>query len=67
MHAWRIAQFEIDFDKFCAIAAVGGDGTLHEVINGIMFREDKRRLPVALIPNGTGNDTIFNFGITTVE
>jgi diacylglycerol kinase family enzyme len=40
---------------------------LHEVVNGLMYREDGRRLPVAFIPNGTGNDTLFNFGVTTVE
>jgi diacylglycerol kinase family enzyme len=40
MHAWKIAQEDIDPDKFSAIAAVGGDGTLHEVINGLMYRDD---------------------------
>jgi len=46
---------------------VGGDGTLHEVVNGMMYRKDGRRMPIAFIPNGTGNDTLFNFGVTTVE
>ena len=67
MHAWTLAQDEIDPDEFCAIAAVGGDGTFHEVINGLMYRQDKKRLPVALIPNGTGNDTLFNFGVSTLD
>lgn len=34
------------------ICAVGGDGTFHEVVNGVM----PRRVPVALIPSGSGND-----------
>jgi diacylglycerol kinase (ATP) len=67
MHAWKIAEQEIDPDKFCAIAAVGGDGTIHEVVNGLMHRKDNRRLPVAFIPNGTGNDTLFSLGVTTIN
>lgn len=47
------------------IAAVGGDGTLHEVVNG--FFEQGEALPtesaLALIPLGTGGDTRRTFGI----
>lgn len=43
-------------DEYSAIAAVGGDGTLHEVINGMLRRTDKKKLPILLVPNGTGND-----------
>jgi diacylglycerol kinase family enzyme len=67
MHAWKIAQEDIDPDEFSAIVAVGGDGTFHEVVNGLMYREDGRRLPVAFIPNGTGNDTLFNFGVINFD
>jgi len=35
--------------------AVGGDGTVHEVINGVMLREDGRRPPIGVVPAGTGN------------
>jgi YegS/Rv2252/BmrU family lipid kinase len=34
------------------ICAVGGDGTVHEVVNGIL----PRRVPLAVIPRGSGND-----------
>jgi diacylglycerol kinase family enzyme len=43
-------------DNYSAIVAVGGDGTVHEVVNGLMYRSDGRKLPLAIIPNGTGND-----------
>lgn len=36
------------------IVAVGGDGTVNEVMNGMM-RASRRQL-LAIIPNGTGND-----------
>ncbi len=34
------------------ICVVGGDGTVHEVVNGIM----PRRIPIAVLPTGSGND-----------
>lgn len=53
---WRLAQ-DLDISKYSAIIAVGGDGTFHEVVNGMLHRADKKKLPVGFIPNGSGNDT----------
>ena len=36
------------------VAAAGGDGTIHDVANGLLRSE--RRVPLAIIPGGTGND-----------
>lgn len=66
MHAWDIV-YSLDFDSFSAIVAVGGDGTMHEVVNGMLNRKDKKRLPLALIPNGSGNDLCGSFRLNTVE
>lgn len=41
-----------DYHGFCAI---GGDGTMHEIVNGLLKREDRLRIPIGLIPGGTGN------------
>ena len=38
------------------LVVVGGDGTAHEVVNGLMAAEASARPRVALIPMGTGND-----------
>ena len=67
MHAWQLAAGEIDFSEHSAVVAVGGDGTIHEVINGILMREDKQSLPVAFIPNGSGNDLVGCLGIKDVD
>ena len=67
MHAWRLAQTEIDISKYDALIAVGGDGTLHEVVNGLMNRSDGKQIPIAFIPNGSGNDTCYGLGVTTVD
>lgn len=47
------------------LAAVGGDGTAHEVVNGI-FRQTEvptQEVIFAMIPVGTGNDWIRTHGI----
>lgn len=50
------------FRKFIVI---GGDGTLHKVINGIFFQQDvpTSDITIGVIPIGTGNDTVSPYGI----
>ena len=49
------------------IIVVGGDGTLHEVINGLFIQKctDPKDITIAVISAGTGNDWIRMFGIPT--
>lgn len=44
-----------------AIVVVGGDGTIHEVVNGIAGAGSL--VPLGVIPTGTGNDFARNAGI----
>ena len=55
LDAYRFVK-NLKIDDFSAVVAVGGDGTCHEVVNGLLRREDKRKIPVGFLPNGTGND-----------
>ena len=55
LDALRIAR-DFEIDNYSAIVAVGGDGTCHEVVNGLMSRKDKKKLPICFLPNGSGND-----------
>lgn len=41
------------------IVVVGGDGTVHEVVQGIV----ERKVELAVIPTGTGNDFVRSLGI----
>lgn len=41
--------------------ACGGDGTICEVMNGIMDLEHPERVALGVIPSGTGNDFVRNF------
>jgi len=51
--AERLAQEAAD-KGYEAVVAVGGDGTLHEVLNGAL--QSRRTPAVGVIPAGTGND-----------
>jgi YegS/Rv2252/BmrU family lipid kinase len=50
------------------IISIGGDGTLHEVINGIFTQDNcsPRDITIGIIPVGTGNDWGRMFGIPLV-
>ena len=50
--AERLAR-ELPRDEYRALVSMGGDGTLHEVVNGLLTPE-KGLLPVTAIPVGTG-------------
>lgn len=58
---------ECDIDQYSALGAVGGDGTLHEVMNGMLKRPDKKRVPLIFIGNGSGNDFLRNFEVTNYK
>ena len=48
------------------IIVVGGDGTLHEVVNGLFIQQEVRpdEVLVAVIAVGTGNDWVRTFGLS---
>lgn len=50
-------------ERFDAIAAIGGDGTLFETLNGLMLHAPNRRPPLGLIPLGTGNAFSRDIGL----
>jgi diacylglycerol kinase (ATP) len=60
-HASQLAReaYEQGYRRFLA---VGGDGTAHEVINGIFLREGRAdRIELGFLPMGTGNSFLRDF------
>ncbi len=58
-HATKLAA-EAARQGFDVVVAVGGDGTVHEVVNGLMVVPSDQRPALAIVPLGTGNDFSFN-------
>ena len=56
---------DADLDRYSALVAVGGDGTLNQMVNGMLARPDRKRVPVGLIPTGQSNDMARSLGLTT--
>jgi YegS/Rv2252/BmrU family lipid kinase len=53
-HAFQFAQ-EMDLRRCDGICIVGGDGTIHEVADGLLQRREPISVPLGIIPAGTGN------------
>ncbi|MCK8114006.1 diacylglycerol/lipid kinase family protein [Anaerosoma tenue] len=62
-HTGHAAQIAREASSYDTIVAVGGDGTVHEVLNGIMSRPEHDRPALGLIPTGSGNDTRRTLGV----
>ncbi|MCH1506974.1 diacylglycerol kinase family lipid kinase [Verrucomicrobiales bacterium] len=53
-HAREIVE-QLECREGDAICGVGGDGTMHELVNGLMNRNAESRVLLTLLPGGTGN------------
>jgi YegS/Rv2252/BmrU family lipid kinase len=60
-HAMDLARTANGFDS---IIAVGGDGTAHEVINGVMTHDERLRPAFGVVPTGSGNDYAHTLGMS---
>ena len=53
----------LNIDEYAAVIAVGGDGTVNELINGMLTRPDKTSIPMGCLPNGSGDDFCQSIGL----
>ena len=60
-HARQLAQ-EAAEAGYSLVIAAGGDGTVHQIVNGIMAVPDTKTM-LGVIPIGSGNDFAFANGI----
>lgn len=54
---------DADLDAYDGLLAAGGDGTLFEVLNGLYHQQPEQRIPLGLIPVGTGNAFARDLGL----
>jgi diacylglycerol kinase (ATP) len=62
-HAQELAHQAAE-DGYDLVVAMGGDGTVHEVLNGLMKFSGEHRPVLGVIPVGSGNDFSFANGIS---
>jgi YegS/Rv2252/BmrU family lipid kinase len=60
-----ITQSELE--RYSAVIAAGGDGTLFEVVNALMRIRPKNRLPLGVLPVGTGNAFSRELGLKPAD
>ena len=53
-HARELAN-TLNLSGYNGLCAIGGDGTLFEMVNGMLKRKDNQNFPLGLITGGTGN------------
>lgn len=63
LHGMELAAEAASYDT---VVALGGDGLVHEVVNGLMKIPDADRPRFGLLPAGTGNDYARTLGMSSV-
>jgi diacylglycerol kinase (ATP) len=61
-HATELA-YQAAEEGYSLVVAVGGDGTAHEVFNGLMRLPAESRPRLGVVPMGTGNDFAYALGM----
>jgi YegS/Rv2252/BmrU family lipid kinase len=61
-HAAELAH-QAALEGYDMVVALGGDGTVHEVINGLMQAPEEKRPILGVVPLGSGNDFAHAAGI----
>ncbi len=62
-HAKDLAN-QLDLTEYDGFIGIGGDGTLHEIINGMLSRPDEKKIPIGIIPGGSGNSYMHDLKLT---
>ena len=62
-HAIELAKQAAE-EGYDLVVAMGGDGTAHEVMNGLMQVPESKRPLMGIVPIGSGNDFAYSMGIT---
>lgn len=58
---------QADFSLYDGIVAAGGDGTLFEVVNGYYKNKSVNRIPIGILPTGTGNAFARELGLLKTD
>ncbi len=63
-HAIEIVQ-SLDFSRYDGLIVCGGDGSVFETLNGYFHNSSVKRIPLGIIPIGTGNAFVRDLNLRT--
>ena len=58
-------SYDLSLYNFCCI--MGGDGSFHEAVNGLLKRQDKNQIPLSIIPAGSGNSLARDLNVLDIN
>ncbi|MDK1028842.1 MAG: diacylglycerol kinase family lipid kinase [Anaerolineae bacterium] len=61
-HATELAK-QAGEQGYDMVIAMGGDGTVHEIVNGLMQVQERKRPTLGVVPVGSGNDFANSIGV----
>ena len=61
-HIQKICQ---SIDIYNYVIIIGGDGTIHEAINGLMLNPNLEQMTIGFLPGGTGNSFLHDLSAET--
>ena len=61
-HAINIVN-ELNIEEYNCLVMIGGDGTFHEIVTGLMNRKDQKKIPIGIVPAGSGNSFLYDQNI----
>lgn len=65
-HAKHAIDIVAEVGASCdTIVVIGGDGIVHEAVNGLMMLSDEERPNLAVVPLGSGNDYALTLGMSS--
>jgi YegS/Rv2252/BmrU family lipid kinase len=64
-HATELAR-KAGEEGYERVIVMGGDGTVHEAVNGLMQLPPEQRPVLGIVPVGTGNDFAHSLGISRI-
>ena len=59
--------FNLKANQYNSLLILGGDGTINEVLNGILSRNDQYLPTFGFLPGGTGNSVLHDLGYLTIK
>ena len=62
-YAGHAREYAASVDLLDAFVAIGGDGTAHEIANGMLSRPEDARVPIGIVPAGSGNSWACDLGL----